>query len=251
MFYGSWSKGFKSGAFDGRESSSLLYALEPIAPEKVMAWELGTKGDWLDRRLRTNVAVFLTEVDDLQGTGTNQETGTFTRFSVGDVETRGAEIEVTAVPIRGLEITAAIGLLDTKYSTVNFDQVADCGSVGTGTKKLEQKFAPHFSGNLGVNYTIPGAFGGAVTVGGNWTRKSSFYHSSCNPVPSRENGYDLVDAQLAWARDDGRWRFAFALKNLTDEEYSIGQFFIPGLGFNAIYFNPPRTWTLTARYSVE
>ncbi len=249
MLYASASKGFKSGAFDGRESSSLLYSLQPIAPEKVLAYELGTKAEWLDRRLRTNVALFRNNITDLQGTGTNQATGTFTRFSVGDVRTEGAELELTAAPAKGLEITASVGLLDTKYTKVNFDQVTDCGPVGTGTKQLEMKFSPHFSSNVGLNYSFPAILGGQITAGGNWTHKSSFYHSSCNPVPSQEDGYNLVDAQVAWESADETWRLALAMKNVTNEDYAIGQFFIPGLGFDAIYFNPPRTWTLTARYA--
>lgn len=251
MFYGSVSKGFKSGAFDGRESSAQLYALEAIAPEKVLAYEAGFKADWLGRRLRTNVALFLNEIDDLQGTGTDQTTGALTRFSIGDVQTKGVELEVTAVPVRGLEISGSIGLLDNKYTKINFDQIADCGPVGTGTKDLKQKFAPKFSSNLAINYNIPSVFGGSVTMGGNWTHKSSFYHGSCNPVAALEDGFDMIDAQLAWERDDSRWRLALALKNLTNTEYAMGNFFIPGLGFNAMYFNAPRTWTLTARYSFD
>ncbi|KKW91730.1 hypothetical protein YP76_11375 [Sphingobium chungbukense] len=249
MLYGSVSKGFKSGGFDGRESSSQLYALEAIAPEKVLAYEAGVKADWFDRRLRTNLALFTNKIDDLQGTGTNQQTGALTRFSVGDVRTKGAELEVTAVPAPGVELFGSLGLLDTKYTKINFDQVADCGPVGTGTKSLKQKFAPKFSSNVGINYNIRSVLGGAVTMGGNWTHKSSFYHSSCNAIAAMENGYDMVDAQIAWETDDTRWRLAFAVKNLTNESYATGNFFIPSLGFNAMYFNAPRTWTLSARYS--
>lgn len=251
MLYASVSKGFKSGSFDGRESGSQLYALEAINPEKVLAYEAGVKADWLGRRLRTNLAVFLNKIDDLQGTGTDQATGALTRFSVGDVETKGVEAEITAIPVRGLEIAASFGVLKNKYTKINFDQVADCGSVGTGTKALRQKFSPNFSSNVSANYVISSLMGGGLTFGGNWTHKSSYYHSSCNPVASREDGYNLVDAQIAWERDDSRWRLALAVKNLTKENYSIGQFFIPSLGFNAIYFNAPRTWTLTARYAFQ
>lgn len=251
MLYGSVSRGFKSGAFDGRESSSLLYNLQPIQPEKVLAWEAGTKADWLGRRLRTNLALFLNKIDDLQGTGTNQATATFTRFSVGNVETRGAELEVTAVPAKGLEIAASVGTLSTKYTSVNFNQAVDCGPVGTATTPLQMKFSPHLSTNLSVNYTLPAVFRGNFTVGSNWTHKTSFYHSSCNPVASLEGGYNVVDAQIAWERDDGRWRAAFAMKNVSKENYAIGQFFIPGLDFDSIYFNAPRTWAVTARYAFQ
>lgn len=252
MIYASVSKGFKSGAFDGRESGLALYTLESIRPETTLAYEIGAKAEWLDRRLRTNLAVFQNDIDDLQGTGTNLATGTFTRFSVGDARTRGAELEVEAAPTDRLSLMAAIGLLDTEFTTVNFDQQADCGPVGTGDKDLEMKFSPSVSTYLSGIYRIPlQRLRSTLELGADWTRKSSFYHSSCNPLPSRENGYDVVNAQAALQMDDGRWRVAAAVQNLTDEEYAAGQILVPGLDFNAIYFNPPRMWTLSVRYSFE
>lgn len=252
MVYASYSKGFKSGSFDGREVGTALYDLQPIAPETVNAYEIGAKTEWFGNRLRLNLALFINEFDDLQGTGTNQQTGSFTRFSVGDVETSGAEIELAAEPVRGLTITGSLGLLDTKYTKVNFDQEADCGPVGTGTKPLELKFSPSVSSFLGANYRVPlPGNAGAVNIGGDWTHKSGFYHSSCNPVPSREDGYDLFNAQVGYESADGRWLLSAMFRNLGEEDYAAGQFFIPGLGFNAVYFNPPRTWALMARYTFE
>jgi iron complex outermembrane receptor protein len=252
MVYASASKGFKSGSFDGREVGTALYSLQPIDPETVYAYEVGTKAEWLDNRVRTNVAVFLNDFQDLQGTGTNQDTGALTRFSVGDVETKGVELEVTAEPVPDLLLTGNLGLLDTKFTQINFDQVADCGPVGTGTKDLQLKFAPKVSAFLAANYRLPlSGIPGAVRVGADWTKKSSFYHSSCNPLPSKEDGYELLNAQLAYESSNGRWSVIGQLRNLTDEDYAAGQFFIPGLGFNAVYFNAPRTWAVTLRYTFE
>ena len=93
--------------------------------------------------------------------------------------------------------------------------------------------------------------GSSLTIGGDWTHKSSFYHSSCNPLPSQEDGYDLFNAQVGFDSADGRWRVAAQFRNVSDEDYAAGQFFIPGLGFDAVYFNPPRTWALTVRYSFD
>ena len=250
MAYASASEGFKSGSFDGREVGTSLYNLQPIAPETVYTYEVGAKTEWFERRLRANVAVFLNDFQDLQGTGTDQSTGALTRFSVGDVETKGAEVEVVAEPIDNLTFTANLGLLDTKFTKINFDQVADCGPVGTGTTDLQLKFAPKVASFLGVNYRIPLPVG-AVAVGGDWTHKSSFYHSSCNPLPSREDGYDLFNAQLGYESEDGRWSVTAQVRNLSDENYAAGQFFVPGLGFSAVYFNPPRTWALTVRYKLD
>jgi iron complex outermembrane receptor protein len=250
MAYASASEGFKSGSFDGREVGTTLYRLQPIAPETVYTYEVGAKSEWFDRRLRANVAVFLNDFQDLQGTGTDQATGALTRFSVGDVETKGLELEITAEPVTNLTVLASLGLLDTKFTKINFDQMADCGPVGTGTRDLELKFAPKVASFVALNYRIPLPVG-AIAVGGDWTHKSSFYHSSCNPLPSREDGYHLFNAQIGYESEDGRWSVTGQIRNLSDEEYVIGQFFVPGLGFNSAYFNPPRTWALTVRYKLD
>ncbi len=252
MVYTSVSKGFKSGSFDGREVGTALYNLQPIEPETVYAYEIGAKAEWLDNRLRSNLAVFFNDFQDLQGTGTDQQTGALTRFSVGDVETKGVELEIVAEPIRNLSITGNIGFLETKFTTINFDQVADCGPVGTGTQALQLKFSPKVSSFLAANYRIPLAGErGAITVGADWTRKSSFYHSSCNPLPTKEDGYDLLNAQIGYESADGRWTVTGYIKNAANEEYAAGQFFIPGLGFNSAYFNAPRTWAVSLRYTID
>lgn len=252
MVYAAASKGFKSGSFDGREVGTALYALQPIDPETVYSYEVGAKTEWLDNRLRANLAVFLNDFQDLQGTGTDQATGALTRFSVGDVETKGVEVEVTAEPVPDLLLTGNLGLLDTEFTKINFDQVADCGPVGTGTADLQLKFAPKVSAFLAANYKLPlNGIPGAVRIGTDWTKKSSFYHSSCNPLPSKEDGYELVNAQVAYESENGRWSVIGQVRNLADEDYAAGQFFIPGLGFNAVYFNAPRTWAVTLRYTFE
>ena len=250
MLYASASEGFKSGSYDGREVGNALYNLQPIAPETVYTYEVGAKTEWFERRMRANVAVFFNDFEDLQGTGTDQVTGALTRFSVGDVETKGAELELVAEPVANLMLTANLGLLDTRFTKINFDQVADCGPVGTGTQPLKLKFAPELSSFVGANYRIP-LSAGAITLGGDWTRKSSFYHSSCNPLPTKEDGFDLFNAQVGYETADGRWTVAAQMRNVTDEDYAAGQFFIPGLGFDAVYFNPPRTWALTVRYNLD
>ena len=168
------------------------------------------------------------------------------------METKGIEIELGAEPIRNLVLTANLGMLDTKFTKINFDQAADCGPVGTGNQPLQLKFSPKFSSFVAAGYRVPLSNGrGALTLGADWTRKSSFYHSSCNPLPTKEDGYDLLNAHLGYETADRRWQVTAQVRNLGDEDYAAGQFFIPGLGFNSIYFNAPRTWAVSIRYTQD
>ena len=47
---------------------------------------------------------------------------------------------------------------------------------------------------------------------------------------------------------NGRWRFEVAGQNLSNEDYMIGVFAIPGLGIVSGYIGAPRTYTLTAKF---
>ena len=59
MIYASWARGFKSGGFTGRIGVA-ADGNAPYGPEKVDTFELGLKADFLDRHLRTNLALFRT-----------------------------------------------------------------------------------------------------------------------------------------------------------------------------------------------
>jgi iron complex outermembrane receptor protein len=244
--YVSVSRGFKSGAFDGRTNEgATVLPLEPIAPEDIWSYEAGLKSDWLENKLRLNLVAFLTDFDDLQGTGTDQS-GNFRRYSIGDVELEGVEVEATLVPKVGLTLEAMLAFLDTGFTAINFDQQVDCAVNLTANRDLEMKAAPPESYRLGVTYAAPSNWSLGAALAG----KGEFFHQACNADAGLEDGYDLVDAFVSYETNDGRWKFTLAGKNLTDEEYMAGQFNIPGLRFIAAFINPPREWLATVRFSI-
>lgn len=248
MGYLSYSRGFKSGSFDGRaNTAATILPLVAINPEKIGTLEGGVKTDLAQGKARLNAAVFLNKWKDLQGTGTDPN-GNFYRTTLGDVTTRGAEFEATAVPRAGLEVFGQLSLLSTRYDKVTFDQVALCGSLGTGMRKLELKMAPPYGYQLGLRYGR-GMVGGRIVAGATLSGKGHFWHTSCNADVGSEDGFRLFDASLAYESGDARWRVAIAGENLSDEKYLTGSLAISGLRVSAGYFNPPRRVSLTLRYS--
>jgi iron complex outermembrane receptor protein len=243
------STGFKSGAFDGRANEGLtVLPLEPIPPEDIRSYEIGMKGDFFRNSWRVNVAAFLNQYDDLQGTGTDPN-GNFIRFSIGDVETSGLEIETIAVPLDGLELTGNLALLDTKFTEQNFNQAVDCAPYGTGDIDLELKYSPKTSYRLGALYRTPYKLaGGYFSFGANYNYKSKHYLGFCNAGAQTQKAYGLVDGIIAYDTANGRWRFEIAGKNLTDEDYIIGVFAIPGLRIVSGYIGAPMTYTFMAKY---
>ena len=64
MIYASYSEGFRSGGFNGRNTAPANAG--PYDPEKVKSIEIGAKTDWLDNRLQVNVAAFFVDYADKQ-----------------------------------------------------------------------------------------------------------------------------------------------------------------------------------------
>jgi iron complex outermembrane receptor protein len=67
MMYASYSTGFKAGAFDTRAQAVLLGTGDlPVKPEELASYEVGFKGEFLDRRMKLNVTAFYYDWTDLQ-----------------------------------------------------------------------------------------------------------------------------------------------------------------------------------------
>lgn len=116
LLYGYYARGFKSGGFTGR--IVIAEDIGPFDPEEVDTFEIGFKTDLLDRRLRLNAAAFLNEYKNQQvvenltfPSGANSATIT----NAGRSETKGFEIEATAVPVDGLTLTGSVAYLDAKF----------------------------------------------------------------------------------------------------------------------------------------
>ncbi|MBT4521251.1 MAG: TonB-dependent receptor [Halieaceae bacterium] len=152
LLYGSYSEGFRSGGFNGRNSSPA--DIGPYDPEFVEQFELGMKGDFLDRRLRLNLAAFFTDYKDKQeeiilpdGFG-----GTLTvveNASTADIW--GLEGELIWVASENLIINANFGYLDAEYDSYVADINGD--GVETDNSDLIMRRTPEWTGGISGNYS--------------------------------------------------------------------------------------------------
>lgn len=102
MLYAQAAEGFKSGGIN--VASSVPASQVPFVGETVRAYEIGMKSEWLNRRLRANVAIFWNDLTDLQLSQsivaldplTGLQSTTTVVNNVGEARTRGAEFEFDA-----------------------------------------------------------------------------------------------------------------------------------------------------------
>ena len=121
LFFASATRGFKSGGWNARGSAP--NTLLPFAPEKVWSYETGAKTEFFDRRLRVNLTAFWLETKALQTPSAfvDPVTGsaTFITQNFADYRNRGLELELTTVPMHGLNLYASLGYQNDKYKVSN------------------------------------------------------------------------------------------------------------------------------------
>jgi iron complex outermembrane receptor protein len=117
LLFASATRGFKSGGWNAR--GTVASQLLPFEPEIAWSYEIGAKTEWLDRRLRANITGYWLDVGGLQTPSAliNPVTGaiTFITRNFADYRNKGVELELTAVPVEGLNLYANVGYQDDEY----------------------------------------------------------------------------------------------------------------------------------------
>ena len=239
LIYGSITKGFKGGGWQGKAANAAA-AATTYQPEFAWNYEVGAKTDWADGRVRLNLAAFYTDFTDLQVEQLDQVLLTLVISNAANAEIRGLEAEATVQLADGLQLWGVLSLLDTEY--VNY--VVPATGVSNDGNKLQR--TPDYQFNVGIDYTVPVSAGYALDLRVDYSYQDKIFW---NP----ENTYDepaigLLDARIGFGPTDGSWEVAVWGKNLTDEIYR--QSTLPFLGDILSKFGPPATYgvQLSARF---
>jgi iron complex outermembrane receptor protein len=124
------------------------------ADEKVWNYELGAKTRWMDRRLTLNVAVFYSDIEDLQA---NLDAGTCSSrvvFNVPKASSRGVEAELFARPNESWDFGLTATWLDAKLdsSVLAAGGVAPIQGLREGNRLPT---SPEFQAAGSVTYSWP------------------------------------------------------------------------------------------------
>ena len=252
MAYLTWSKGFRSGGYNGRPQARLLVSsMQPFNPEKVSSWEAGMKGTFLDRRLSVNLAVFNMDYTDMQMTSFLADSlGRFTSVvdNAGESTIRGLEIEVAAIPFSGLRLQGGFGLTDAEFD--EFLVQSNRGQVLDHSGR-DLRRAPRYTYNLSAEYAFPlPAESGDLSLRLTYSHRDDFFIDVPNTLQLEQSSYGLVNGRITYGLPDGKTTLAVWGKNLADERYIVGG--INGTAFHGTvgrYYAEPRMYGLTVTRS--
>ena len=240
-FYGRLAKGFKSGGFNGRANSQ--DDVSAFDPETVWTAEIGAKTIMSNGRLRANYALFMSKYDDFQARVSVAD-GIDFRFPVlnaAELDIKGAEVEISWMPIDPLQLSTQIGYLDSEYGAGGFS-----GSDGV---EDEPAFSPKWTARFAGTYTFDFSSGSqfALTAAANY--RDAMWLSVENVLPLTEDDYWLLDGFASWTSSGGKWVLTACVKNATDEVYRVeGQEFRSVGNIQTAYYGHPRTYTFTVDY---
>lgn len=247
MVYASYNRGFKSGGYNPAVISPTQV---PVNPEKIDAYEIGLKGEFLDRRLRLNAAGFYYDYQDIQ-IGLITGPGLQTVQNAASAKVYGLDLDLLAAPTDNLTLRAALNLLDTKYGSFPNAQaflprvegvtcetparrvdmataLAIAGGVPTGgncsysldVTGQDLIFAPKLTAQIGADYEIPMAGGSTLILSG-----SLYYNDGFDVSPggifAHVDSYETLALSLTWKAPDDRFFVRLWGDNVTDDVHPV------------------------------
>jgi iron complex outermembrane recepter protein len=253
MAYASAATGFRS---DGAQPRPFTpgQQKEVVPAEELISYEIGLKSDFLDNRLRLNLAAFFDDYDPrvVVSAGTqcnfpaNPDPGPVFRGLTGSLcpagtevgnsatptgspwfayasapgSNRGVELEATASPVQGLNMNATLAWYDFKSEA---DRTLPNGQPNNVYVDPSFDVQAQWSGSLGAEYRFT-AGAGSLTPRIDWFYQGSRSNGiaylpqlpgSANTVP----GYSLVNARITYTSEDDAWLLALSAENLLDKFY--------------------------------
>ncbi len=274
LIYGLVSTGFRSAGFNPRPWTAVQVI--PFDQEQMTNYEVGSKLQFFDNRLRVNTAFFYAKYDPriilvqgrqcspfavftppvfgIGGVGTNIPcpAGTLLAgqpgFNWGSYQSssgnvKGAELEIDARPMERLTINGSLGFNTFRAQNWNKNSLLQ----------------PEWNASAGVQYEIPLGGAGSLTPRLDWFYQS---HMTNNPNPSvapREPdeiipSYGVFNGRLTYANTDRDWTVSLSVTNLFDKFYYYGLSPATTLNANSVpttasarFQQPgrPREWAVT------
>ncbi|MDB5133231.1 MAG: hypothetical protein JWR02_2980 [Mucilaginibacter sp.] len=232
--YAGYSRGFRAGGISQIGSDPSQPPLFAFKPEYSDNYELGSKNLFFNNRLRINLAVFYSLVNNAQVPTLILPDAITVTKNAGKLNSKGAEAEIAATLLKGLDIFYNFGYTHARYTDL---QVPNNGAV-VSLKGNHQVYTPDVTSMLALQYGY--SLGGSTKlVGrGEWRYLGDQYFDLANQI--EQKAYSTFNARLGVSTK----RFEVFLwgSNLADKHYIDYAY-----DFGASHLGNPRTYGVTLR----
>lgn len=237
-------KGYKTGGFNERASSSAQFA-RGFDPETLLSYELGLKSELWNRRLRLNAAAFRADYKDIQINVQSDPMNTRITdvLNAGKAVIDGVELDVTALLTDGLSLTLNYGYLNARYKEIINATGLDVAS------DFEFVNAPQHNYNVSLEYEFPPTPVGVLSARVDYSWQDRKF-SGASVVPTRfiVDDYGLLNARIGLSEipvGAGELRVTVWGRNLENRSYYLDHF---NAGMPAAIFGDPRSYGVDLVY---
>lgn len=207
--YASFSRGYRSGTFNGYayfDPSEITI----VKPEILDAFEVGTKNEFFDRKLRLNAAVFYYKYKNQQFLDvTNQ--GLEVLVNAPRSRSWGAELEAEVAPARHLTLSASVGYVNAKFQELTLSGVNLAGNRLTS--------APRWTINTAFNWDLLPATAAEFSLHVDARYTSLQYFDAFNARDISQPGYWLVNGRISKPVGNTGLEFGAWIKNAFGKKY--------------------------------
>ena len=233
--YVTWQRGAKAGIaqFNGVDATGAARS-QPADPERSNAYEIGFRGNFLNRNLILNADLFLDNISDFQQSvyfydayATALANDGIARYTsgvgnVGKVQTKGLEVDAAYNVTKRFSIRFTGTYTDARYRSsvllalpaerANEGQFYDAnGQQLQNAPKVQFSFTPQYSVPVGVNKLVHTSV--SYSYSGRENLDASLSRYSWKP------GSGIADLSIGLGRSDESWDFNLVVKNLLDEKW--------------------------------
>jgi len=229
MLYASARRGFKGGGFDmqldgNQERAEKNFEFED---EDVLAFELGGKFTLADGTVQLNVALFHTEIDNLQVSSLDSETVTFNVGNAATAISQGIEADLKWAVTDRFMLDMAGAYLDAYYddfrnAPCNAAQLLSgtCPNPALQLQDLTDEtlqYAPEYSASISAKYIWP--LSGSLELVGfaQLIYQDDIFLSLDLDPNATQSSYTKWNARLTLRSMDQNWEVSLIGRNLTDE----------------------------------
>ncbi len=267
MYYGSITRGFKGGGFNGDTPSDLAnYAADAeYAPELLTAYELGLKSTLLEGSLRLNAALFYYDYEDAQVFNSIADPNTDLPQNkienAKSLELYGLDLDFVWQPLEALFIQGGVGYTHSEFSEYDMSVPTTSGLSSADLSGETPQNSPGLSVNILANYSwllddygvvsaqIDGSYQGEVFYSSGTVATPGDPSSYTRNEDVGQGGYSLWNTRLTWRDVNDQFEVALWAKNIADKEYASYMFELSDLvGSDQVIRGAPRTYGIDLKY---
>lgn len=245
FLYAKFATGYKAGGFNSNGSAASV----PYDSEAVKSFEVGSKNQFWDRKIKFNAALFYQDYTNYQASQFSDALSSGNGvFNVGSATIKGLETELVAnVPdVARFDLNATF--LDATFGKGIIVRDGSNPSVARNIGGNHLPNAPKYVLTAGVQRSFD-IGSGELMARLSAKHSSEYYYTVFNFPDTRSPSYTTANALLSYKLHSGNWEFQAFVNNLTDKVVLANAQRNYVGGTNPVQFQPPRTFGVRVRHT--